>query len=206
MPASRGDPVAKRVHVAELPGRVDMEQREGRRRREEGLAGEVEHHRAVLADRIEHHRPLGLGDDLAHDVDALRLELLEMGEAAAAEGGGRVHDAPPPAGTGRRRRRGASRATRPMTTVTGAPGRQRRGEARRWSAMRAGDLRLRRAGSRRRWRPPACRRDRGRAAIAERANSAERRARHVDDGGRGRVGDRRSSRYRPAACRRRRGR
>jgi hypothetical protein len=77
-----GDPVAKRVHVAKLPGRVDMEEREGRRRGEEGLAGEVEHHRAVLAHGIEHHRPLGLRDDFAQDVDALRLELLEMGEAA----------------------------------------------------------------------------------------------------------------------------
>ena len=32
----------------------------------------------ILADRIEHHRALGLGDHLAHDVDALGLEPLEM--------------------------------------------------------------------------------------------------------------------------------
>ena len=41
---------------------------------------QVQHHRAVLADRIEHHRPLALGDHLAHDVDALGLEALEMGQ------------------------------------------------------------------------------------------------------------------------------
>src|SRR3546814_7327548 len=60
-----------------------MEQRERRRGRVKGLAGEMQHHRRILAHRIEHHRPLGLGDHLAHDVDAPRLELLEMGEAAA---------------------------------------------------------------------------------------------------------------------------
>src|SRR3546814_6510282 len=58
----------------------DLERRRGRVK---GLAGEMQHHRRILAHRIEHHRPLGLGDHLAHDVDALRLELLEMGEAAA---------------------------------------------------------------------------------------------------------------------------
>ncbi len=57
------------------------------------LRRQVQHHRAVLADRIEHHRTLGLGDDLAQDVDALRLELLEMGQAAREELDWRVHDA-----------------------------------------------------------------------------------------------------------------
>ena len=35
-------------------------------------------HRRILADRIQHHRPLELGRDFAHDVDALGFELLEM--------------------------------------------------------------------------------------------------------------------------------
>ena len=37
-------------------------------------------HRAVLADRVEHHRPLALGDGLAQDVDALGLEPLQVGQ------------------------------------------------------------------------------------------------------------------------------
>ena len=52
-----------------------------------GLAGierlhrEVQHHRAVLADRIQHHRLVALRNDLAHDVDALGLQPLKMGQA-----------------------------------------------------------------------------------------------------------------------------
>ena len=44
------------------------------------LAGQVEHHRGVLADRVQHDRPLELGDHFAHDVDGFGLELLEMRE------------------------------------------------------------------------------------------------------------------------------
>src|SRR5262249_15150236 len=40
----------------------------------------VQHHRAVLADGVEHDRPLALSDDLAEDVDALGFELLQMGQ------------------------------------------------------------------------------------------------------------------------------
>ena len=73
-----GHLAAKLDHFAELPRRVDVEQREGRLRRMERLHGEVQHHRAVLADRVEHHRPLALGDGLAHDVDALGFEPLQV--------------------------------------------------------------------------------------------------------------------------------
>ena len=76
---------AERVHVLELPGRVDVEERERRRRRRERLLGQAQHHRAVLPDRVEHHRVLGLGDDLAHDVDRLGLEPLEMCELNARD-------------------------------------------------------------------------------------------------------------------------
>ena len=48
--------------------------------REERLAGQVQQHRGVLADRVEHDGPLALGDHLAHDVDGLGLQLLEMGQ------------------------------------------------------------------------------------------------------------------------------
>src|SRR2546429_390521 len=40
----------------------------------------MQHHRAVLAGGIEHHRPLTPRDYLAQDVDALGLEPLEMAE------------------------------------------------------------------------------------------------------------------------------
>ena len=63
--------VAEGDHVAELPGRVDMHQREGRLRRIEGLHGEMQHDGRILADRIEHHRLLAFGGDFADDVDRL---------------------------------------------------------------------------------------------------------------------------------------
>jgi hypothetical protein len=88
-----GHPLAHLVHRLELPGRVDVQQRERRLRREEGLGSEVQHHRRILADGIEHHRPFALGDDLAQDVDALGLEALQVGEhlgGSNAFGCGRV--------------------------------------------------------------------------------------------------------------------
>ena len=68
------------VHGSKFPRGVDMEEREGRRSGMKCLAGQVKHHRAVFADRIQHDRPFALGDGLAHDVNALGLENLEMGE------------------------------------------------------------------------------------------------------------------------------
>ncbi len=56
-----------------------MEQRERRLARIEGLEREMQHHRGVLADRVEHHRIAEFGGNLAHDVDALGLELAEIG-------------------------------------------------------------------------------------------------------------------------------
>ena len=78
-------PGAEGVHLLELPRRVDVQERERRRRRRERLLGQAEHDRAVLADRVEHHRVLGGGDDLAHDVDRLGLEPLEMCEPNARD-------------------------------------------------------------------------------------------------------------------------
>ena len=78
-PGRLGGAVAQLVHGAEFPGRVDMEERKGRGRRIKGLAREVQHHRAVLADRIEHHRLGRLGDELAQDMDALGFQPLQVG-------------------------------------------------------------------------------------------------------------------------------
>ncbi len=59
-------------------------------RRIERLHRQMQHHRRILADGIEHHRIGELGRHLAHDVDALRLEALEVGEAVGGNGQGPV--------------------------------------------------------------------------------------------------------------------
>jgi hypothetical protein len=72
--------IAQLVHRLELPGRVDMQQRERRRRRIEGLARKVQHHRRILAHRVEHDRLLRFGHDLSQYVDAFRLQPFQMGQ------------------------------------------------------------------------------------------------------------------------------
>jgi hypothetical protein len=57
-----------------------VQQRERRLARVEGLHGQVQHHRGVLADRVQHHGVLRLGGDLPDDVDALGLERPQMVE------------------------------------------------------------------------------------------------------------------------------
>ena len=73
-----GVPVAELDHLAELVGRVDVQERKRDRARIERLLRQPQQHRRVLADRIEHHRPLELGDHLAHDVDAFGLERPQV--------------------------------------------------------------------------------------------------------------------------------
>ena len=46
----------------------------------ERLLRQPKQDRRVLADRVEHHRAFELGDDLADDVDAFRLERPQMVE------------------------------------------------------------------------------------------------------------------------------
>ena len=65
--------VAERDHLAEFPGRIDVQQRKRQRRGIERLDRQMQHHAGILADRIEHHRLSEFGDDLAHDLDRLRL-------------------------------------------------------------------------------------------------------------------------------------
>lgn len=79
-PVLARDLVAKRDHLLELPGRIDMEERKGQPSGCKGLHGEVQEHRGILADRIEQHRALTFCDDLAHDVNALGLEAVEVCE------------------------------------------------------------------------------------------------------------------------------
>ena len=71
--------VAEGDHLAELPGGIDVQQRERRLRRIERLHGEMHHDRGVLADRIEHDRMVELRHHLAHDLNAFRLELAQIG-------------------------------------------------------------------------------------------------------------------------------
>ena len=58
-----------------------MEQRERRRRGIERLARQVQHDRAVFADRVKHDGPFGFGHHFTHDVDGLRLKALQVGKA-----------------------------------------------------------------------------------------------------------------------------
>ena len=73
--------IAVLVHRLELPAGIDVQQWEGRPGRIERLHSQVQHHRAVFADRIEHHRVLALGDNLSHDVDAFGFQQVEMPQA-----------------------------------------------------------------------------------------------------------------------------
>jgi hypothetical protein len=72
--------VAKLDHLAELPGGVHVQQRKGRLGRVEGLHGQVQHDGGILADGVQHDRLFTLRGHLAHDVDAFRLELAQVGE------------------------------------------------------------------------------------------------------------------------------
>ena len=80
-------PVAELDHLAELVGRVDVQQRERNRARVERLLRQPQQHGRVLADGVEHHRPLELGDDLAHDVNALGFERPQVVQARLSGGG-----------------------------------------------------------------------------------------------------------------------
>ena len=72
--------VSELDHAPELPGRVDVQEREGQLAAMEGLLRQVHHHRRVFSDRVEHHGTLELGGDFAQDVDALGFELSEVAE------------------------------------------------------------------------------------------------------------------------------
>ena len=45
-----------------------------------GLLRQMQHHRTVLAHRVQHHRVRSLGHNLAQDVNTLRLKAVEMSQ------------------------------------------------------------------------------------------------------------------------------
>src|SRR5260370_11040129 len=67
-------------HFPEIPPRCDLQQRKRRLRGRKGLARQMQHHRAILADRIQQDRLFTLRDDFAKYVNALRLEPLQIVE------------------------------------------------------------------------------------------------------------------------------
>ena len=72
--------VAVLDHLGEVVAGVDVHEREREPARPERLLCEPQQHDRVLAAGEEQHRPLSLGGDLAHDVDRLGLELVEVRE------------------------------------------------------------------------------------------------------------------------------
>ena len=72
--------VAEGDHLAEFVAGVDVQQRKRDGPGVEGLLRQPQHDGGILADGVEHHRLLELGRDLAEDVDALRLQRLQMAQ------------------------------------------------------------------------------------------------------------------------------
>jgi hypothetical protein len=70
--------IAKRDHLTEFPGRVDVEKGKGRLGRIKRLHRKMHQHRGILADGIEHDR---LGESrryLAKDMDGFSLKPLKV--------------------------------------------------------------------------------------------------------------------------------
>ncbi len=87
--ALRRELVAKSEHVAEFPGRIHMQQRQGRSRGKERLSRQMGEDGRVLAAREQQYRALRLGHAVAQDVNGLRLQRREVGRqhhAAARTG------------------------------------------------------------------------------------------------------------------------
>ena len=80
-PNRPGVVVAKFDHLAELVGGVHVQQRKRDAPGIERLLREPKQDRGVLADRVEHHRPLELCDHFPDDVDALGFERAQVVEA-----------------------------------------------------------------------------------------------------------------------------
>jgi Amidohydrolase family len=76
-------PIAEFDHLAKLPRRVDVQEREWHSRRKEGLHRQMEHGGGVFASGVQHHRVARLRRRLAKDIDRLRLENVEVGQDRA---------------------------------------------------------------------------------------------------------------------------
>ena len=72
-----GHAIAVLDDFAELPLTVDVQERERDGARPERLAGQVQQHRRVLADRVHEDGLAKGGSRLAQDPDRLRLEMIE---------------------------------------------------------------------------------------------------------------------------------
>ncbi len=70
--------IAELDHLAELVGGVDVKQRKRNRPGIERLLRQPQQHRGVLADGIQHDRPLELRHHLAHDVNGFGFEGAQM--------------------------------------------------------------------------------------------------------------------------------
>src|SRR3954453_16332876 len=75
--------VAELDHLGEVVTGVDVHDGKRELRGTERLLREPQQHDRVLAAREEKHRTLSLRGDLPHDVDRLRLELVEMRQRPA---------------------------------------------------------------------------------------------------------------------------
>ena len=73
-------PLAKNDHLAKFERRVDMQEGERRLTRGKCLDREMGHHRRVFANRVEHHGVVEFRCYLADDMDALRLQLLQVSQ------------------------------------------------------------------------------------------------------------------------------
>ncbi|GAA2781428.1 hypothetical protein GCM10020219_061110 [Nonomuraea dietziae] len=84
-----GAPVTELDDLGEVVPGVDVHEREGDRRRPEGLLRDAQHHDGVLATGEEQTRALELRRHLTHDVDGLGLENVELrrGVVALKHGG-----------------------------------------------------------------------------------------------------------------------
>jgi hypothetical protein len=76
------EPIAKRNHLAKLPGRVDVQKGKWNSCRCKCLLRETRENRRVLPYAVEHDRLFELGSDLAKDVNALGLEMPKVREGA----------------------------------------------------------------------------------------------------------------------------
>ena len=81
--------VAERDHVAELPGRIDVEQRKRQAARAECLDRKVQQHARILADRVKDGRAFEFGRGFAQDVNGFGLQPREMRRKAASGRGRR---------------------------------------------------------------------------------------------------------------------
>ena len=73
-----GGRIAKHDHFAELPGRIDVQQRQGRFCRIERFQRKVQQNTRILADRVHQHRVTKLRRNLTQDRNRLRFKPPQM--------------------------------------------------------------------------------------------------------------------------------